>query len=118
MHTFLKWLLIAIPLILLMLVLRPVPQLSDENACSVTGKVIQILESGQKDVSIVLEGNGHHFYINRGLEGSLTLKALREDLMGRQATLVYPRHWTPLDPFDIGHHVSQIFLAEEMVYSE
>ncbi len=118
MPSLLKWLFLAIPLAFLILILRPVPPLTESNARSVSGKVIQIMETGQKDISIYLEGNAHHFYINRGLEQGLSLEGLRRDLVGREVTLVYPWHWTPLDPQNKGHHVSQVILDEQLVFSE
>jgi hypothetical protein len=117
-----KWWIISIALLLFVvfvaMTLRPVPIPEEKDCLVTTGIVVQLHESGTKDITIRLRGNDHTFYINRGVEAGLDVKKLRADLVGNVVTLKYPDHWTPLDPSGSTHHVCVVELNGEKIFNE
>lgn len=108
----------SVPLILAILVLRPVPILKEKDCLKIEGKVVRLFESGVMDVSIILEDDRHWFYINRGLENGLNMDSLRKKILGKKVTLKYPDYWTPLD-WDKSHrHVSMLIHEGEILFDE
>jgi len=78
--------------------LRPVPQATQANCEIISGKVIDIYQSGTKDLSIKLEDHSDYFYINRGLESGLNLSALKKQILNQDCKLSIVNHGAPLDP--------------------
>ena len=98
--------------------LRPVPIVKESEFDIVEGVVVNVFESGAKDVSILLEGDDRKFYINRGLENGLELNSLTRKLMGNKVVMKYPSYWTPLNPFNSVRHISKLSLGEEVLFDE
>lgn len=106
-------------LTLLVLVLRPVPKPDSIGDCEIVqGEVLLIGETGTNDVSLKLKDNTQLFYINRGSELGLDLKQLQEKLQGKEVQIYFPKYWTPLDWNNHIRHLSEIWLGEELIYSE
>ena len=100
------------------LCLRPIPTVTAENAQSHIGVVVDITEGGVKDAVFHLENDNHLYYINRGLENKFKLKALKEQLVGKEVTFVYANHWTPLDWNNKSTHVARLVLGDKIIFDE
>ena len=99
--------------------LRPIAKVSQENAIRITGvveSVSQVDETG--DISIRLKDNPTSYYINRGIQNGMSVPTLQEQIKEKEVTILYPDHWTPLDPLGHYQHVSRITLEEENIYDE
>ena len=97
--------------------LRPVPTPTEETALKVTGKVSHIWEGPSYDVGFRLKGIDDFFYINRGLQYEFTLAELK-DLINKEITIKYPKHWSLLDPTNSSHHISQVVVDGKIIYNE
>ncbi|MBT1703542.1 hypothetical protein [Chryseosolibacter indicus] len=80
--------------------------------------MLKIYEAGTKDVAFELRGHSGVFYVNRGLEHGLDLKKLKFELLGREVTIKYPNHWTPIDPRSIHKHISKLESEDKVFFSE
>lgn len=100
------------------LILRPVPIISETNAITAKGIVSEIYEGGTNDIVFRLENNDRKFYINRGLESGLELNILKEKLIGNFIIIKYPKYWTPLDWNDEIKHISKVEFNEEIIFNE
>jgi len=100
------------------LILRPVPIVSEDRAIMETGIVSDIYEGGENDLVFRLENKKRRYYINRGLENGLDLTDLQKRLIGREITLKYPDYWTPLDWNDEIKHLSKVEIQGEVIYNE
>ncbi|HLT33232.1 MAG TPA: hypothetical protein VKZ98_05525 [Aquaticitalea sp.] len=100
------------------LVLRPVPIISENEAITETGIVSDIYEDGDNDIVFRLENNERIFYINRGLQNGLEINTLKEKLIGNPIILKYPKYWTPLDWNDKIKHLSKVAFKDEIVFNE
>lgn len=98
--------------------MRPVPTPQEKDCLTATGVVVQLYESGEKDITIRLKDVDQTFYINRGVEAGLDIKQLRENLINNVVTIKYPDYWTPLDPAGNMRHVSVLDLNGEKIFSE
>lgn len=105
-------------LIIAVLVLRPVPIVSENKAIVEKGIVTEIYDGGWKNIIFQLENNGRRFYINRGLQAGLELNSLREKLIGNLIVLKYPKYWTPLDWNNRIKHISKVEFNNEIVFNE
>ena len=65
-----------------------------------------------------LKDSTQQFYINRGSGFGLDLEELQEKLHGREVQIYFPKYWTPLDWNNHMRHLSEIWLGEELIYSE
>lgn len=112
---------IALGLILLIiavLIFRPVPTLSENNAIIEKGIVSDIHEGGVNDIVFRLKNNRRLFYLNKGLEKGLAITSLKEKLIGKQVVLKYPKYWTPLDWNNSSRHISQVEFNNEILFNE
>jgi len=100
------------------LILRPVPIVSEDRAIMETGIVSDIYEGGENDLVFRLENKKRRYYINRGLENGLDLTDLQKRLIGREITLKYPDYWTPLDWNDEIKHLSKVEIQGEVIFNE
>lgn len=98
--------------------MRPVPTPEEKDCLSATGIVVQLYESGTKDITIRLKGFDQTFYINRGIEAGLDIKQLRADLINREVTIKYPDYWTLLDPSGASRHVSVVEFDGKTIFNE
>jgi len=103
---------------LLLLVLRPVPIPLEKDCLTTRGIVSEIYEAGTNDVVFKLQDQSKQFYINRGLERGLELNKLRSELISKEITIKYPKHWTPLDPVNSVRHISKVEHEGRIVFSE
>ncbi|MEO1216115.1 MAG: hypothetical protein AAFY45_21430 [Bacteroidota bacterium] len=46
------------------------------------------------------------------------MKELKKELLGKEISLKYPEHWTPLDPFKQRIHVSILEFEGNKLYDE
>lgn len=114
-----NWIVVAAVFFAGVLILRPVPIPDDEKDClRVSGTVRAIYEAGVKDVVFKLKGVDRAFYINRGLERGLDVKKLKADLMNKEVVMLYPKYWTPLDPFNSVRHISKLEWNGQTVFTE
>ncbi len=102
--------------ILIILILRPVPQPTPENTSCCKGLVEKVFESGTRDITIKLRGDKKTYYINRGLERGLNLDTLQK-LLNRTVEIRYIRHWTPLDYDQSGRPVAQLTHEDLVLFS-
>jgi hypothetical protein len=99
-------------------ILGPVPIPEEKDCLIVKGTVVDLYEAGTKDVVFKLKGDDRIFYVNRGLENGLDLKKLKSELINKEITIKYPKHWTPLDPFNSVRHISKIESGGQTIFSE
>lgn len=104
--------------LLAILILRPVPIVTEDKAITESGIVVNIYEGGVNDVVFQLKDNSRRFYINRGLEAGLTMEGLKEKLIGNEVTLKYPKYWTPLDWNNQVKHISKVEFKDEVIFNE
>jgi len=100
------------------LILRPVPIVSEGEALVEKGIVNNIFEGGVKDIVIRLENNDRLYYINRGVEIGLNLEELRSKIVGNEVVLKFPKYWTPLDWNNKIRHLSKVELNNEIIFNE
>lgn len=105
-------------LVLFTLALQPVPNVAEEDCLTTCGIVIDVYEGGTHDVNFKLKNSDEWFYINRGTAYGLDVTALRTDLVGQEVELTYPKHWTPLDPFDKTHHLAKVRTGDRIIFSK
>lgn len=80
---------------------------------TVKGRIISIYAGPSYDVGFRLEGDGHIYYINRGLQYHFTLKELRDAYMGKELEISY------VSFFDSkGGHINRIRYGDLLVYNE
>ena len=104
--------------IVAILIFRPVPIVSESRALIESGTVKDVYEGGVNDVVIRLEETKRRFYINRGLENGLDLADLRNQLIGQEVTMKYPKYWTPLDWNNSIRHISKLEYNGEVLFNE
>lgn len=101
-----------------LLILRPVPIVSEGEAIAEKGMLIDIYGTSGQDIIFILKNNPTKFYINRGLENGLDIENLKEKLIGKTIIVKYPRHWTPLDWHNRGRHISKLEYNGEVFFNE
>ena len=116
-HKFFLGLMLLI-IVSLGLVLRPVPMVTEDEALTVRGEVIHVAEGSSHDVVLTLADVHQQFYINRALEESFTLPALKEKLLRKEVEIKYPSYWTPLDPNSQIRHVSKLSVDTDVLFNE
>ncbi len=100
------------------MVLRPITSLRMSNCKIASGTVLSIVaHEGSKDINIRIGDEGR-YYINRGLESGLTESDLISKVMGKEITIHYADHWTPLDPSGKVRHIARVSYGEEILYDE
>lgn len=105
-------------LLLLVSILRPVPILPESECKSVSGILKKVWEGPSFDLVFMLENDARTYYINRGAERGLDADQLSQELQGKEITLKYPQHWTPLDPFNSSIHVSKLSKGQQVYFDE
>lgn len=105
-------------LITAILILRPVPTITEDNAIVKSGIVVDIYDGGGNDIVFNLKDDERVYYINRGLQLGLELNTLRESLIGNEIVIKYPKYWTPLDWNNQINHISIVEFDNEIVFNE
>ena len=105
-------------LVFIILALRPIYNLENDDCLPVSGTVQWIGSGGPADIVFKLHNDERVFYINRGEESGLSIKDLRASLTDRKIELLYADHWTPLDPRSQHRHVSKLVFEGEVLYNE
>jgi hypothetical protein len=106
-------------LLLVIAILRPLPQPTKENCSTYTGTVTDVRAAGGPgDIVITLSGDEHTYYVNRGTENGLTVETLRKGLLNNTVELMVIQHWTPLDPGSQTKHIAQITHQGKVLYTE
>lgn len=105
-------------IVFLVLALRPVPLVTEEEALSEKGIVEDISEGGENDIVFSLKNSDQTFYVNRGLEKGLEINNLKEKLVGKRVTIKYPKHWTPLDWDNSIKHLSKVESSDKVIFNE
>jgi len=121
MKNFLKFIFIIFSLLVLVfavLIFRPVPTVTANEALVTQGVVTDIYEGGVHDIAFRIENDETVYYINRGLEQGLELAQLERQLMGKEITINYPDYWTPLDWNDKIKHISRVEINGQVIFSE
>lgn len=122
MKKFAKYFLITIGsllLIVVILIFRPVPIVSEEKAIAEQGIVTDVyVLSGGNDIVFRLKDTKRRFYINRGTERGLNPETLKEKLTGQEVVLKYPKYWTPLDWNNSVKHLAKVEFGEEVIFNE
>lgn len=117
-----RTILLLVALFLLLLIgtaLRPIDIPDNESKCIIqTGSVSHIYEDGNSDISIKLKESNSTYYINRGLERGLSIDDLKDQLLGEQVTIKYPKQWTILDPQGKIKHMSVLIHDGCEIYNE
>lgn len=107
----------SLVILLLIFALRPMT-VTRENCKLVTGTVTDITEGGIKDAVFKLSGHESIYYINRGFEDRFTLPELIEKFKGKEVSISFVDHWTPLDPNERSRHIAELTFNQEIIYSE
>lgn len=76
-------------------------------------KVVSVSEGGVNDV-VFHEPNGDFYYINRGLENSLTLEGVENAVLNKTVTLHLYKFWFGVE----SEHISQLEVDGKVMYSE
>lgn len=84
-------------IIIAVLILRPVPIISEDEAITEELIVSKIYTNKENDIFFIMKNTPRKFYINRGIEKGLELNNLKEKLIGKTIIVKYPEYWTPLD---------------------
>ena len=116
-----KYILIFLSILTLtavILILKPVPIVSESEAITERGIVSQIYANSDNDIFFVLQKNDRRFYINRGLERGIELNILKDQLIGNQIILKYPKYWTPLDWNGNIKHISKVEINNKVLFNE
>ena len=121
MKNFLKFIFIIFSLLVLVfavLIFRPVPTVTANEALVTQGVVTDIYEGGVHDIAFRIENDETVYYINRVLEHGLELPQLERQLMGKEITISYPDYWTPLDWNDKIKHIAKVEINGQVIFSE
>lgn len=116
-----KKLLIASCIVLFLLfamIFRPVSIPTKNNTVAVTGVVEELREGGRFDLVFRFKDDPTRYYVNRGLETTFNLEDVRSLMLGKEATIKYIKHWTPLDHKGEVKHVGEVIFNGEVLYTE
>ena len=116
----LVYIILGLILILVANVFKPVPIVSEEEALVETGIIEDIIETGKKDITFVLQNNSKKYYIHRGLEKGLEIALLRKQLIGTEVVLKYPEYKNILTRLNKNRsiHVSKVQYGDQIIFNE
>jgi len=102
-----------------LLAIRPVPAEAVYNVKSVTGKIVNVSEGEVPgEVVILLRNNNRTFYINRGTQRGINFQVLKNNLLYRQATLNFVKHWTPSDDVSERIPIARLTIAGQTYWQK
>ncbi len=105
-------------LIICVLVLRPVPIVTEDKTIVVSGVVEKIKLTEGNDFVFKLKDNPTRYYINRGIEAGLNYQDFEERVLNKSIIVKYPKYWTPLDWNNTVRHISKVELNGEILFNE
>ncbi|MBQ4819752.1 hypothetical protein [Aquimarina sp. MMG016] len=97
---------------------RPVRNVEPDDVMEISGRVINIQEGSGFDIVITLENDDHYYYINRGLQLSLTIEQLKTDILNKTVTLYPIKRWTIFTPDGNMGHVSKLIIDDSVIFNE
>jgi len=97
---------------------RPVRNVEPEDLIKIEGIVTDVKEAPGFDITIAIHGDDHYYYINRGLQGDLTISQLQTDILNKKVTLYSVKRWTIFTPDSNMGHVSKLMLDSKVLYTE
>lgn len=114
-----KWL--VLPVIILALLVffsfRPLPAATSENSVTVRGEIVQITPEGS-DLVLTLSNNDGYYYINRAADNGIKREMMNDQLLNKQVTVYYVKHWSLLNFNGKTRHVARIEVNGRVAYNE
>ncbi len=102
-----------------LLALRPVPAEAVYNVKSVTGKIVNVSQGAASgEVVILLRNEDRTFYINRGTQNRIDFQILKNNLLYRQATLNFEKHWKSSDANNEKIPIARLTIAGQTYWQE
>jgi len=97
---------------------RPVQNVQPEDVMKIEGVVTDIKEGTGSDIVLALQNDDHYYYINRGLQHSLSLEKLNTTLLHKKVTLYGIKRWTIFTRDKNMGHISKLMIDDTVVYNE
>ena len=97
---------------------KPVRNVQPEDVMKIEGVVTDLKEGPGLDIVITLQNDDHYYYINRGLQHSLSLEKLQETILQKKVTLYGIKRWTIFTRDKNMGHISKLMIDEDVLYNE
>lgn len=97
---------------------KPVRNVQPEDVMKIEGVVTDLKEGPGLDIVITLQNDDHYYYINRGLQHSLSLEKLQETVLQKKVTLYGIKRWTIFTRDKNMGHISKLMIDEDVLYNE
>ncbi|WP_438710821.1 hypothetical protein ACSTS3_19475 [Aquimarina muelleri] len=97
---------------------RPVRNVQPEDVMKIEGVVTDLKEGSGLDIVITLQNDDHYYYINRGLQHSLSLEKLQETILQKKVTLYGIKRWTIFTRDKNMGHISKLMIDKNVLYNE
>ncbi len=97
---------------------KPVLNVQPEDVMKIEGVVTDLKEGPGLDIVITLQNDDHYYYINRGLQHSLSLEKLQETILQKKVTLYGIKRWTIFTRDKNMGHISKLMIDEDVLYNE
>lgn len=97
---------------------KPVRNVQPEDVMKIEGVVTDLKEGPGLDIVITLQNDDHYYYINRGLQDSLSLEKLQETILQKKVTLYGIKRWTIFTRDKNMGHISKLMIDEDVLYNE
>lgn len=104
--------------LLFALIFRPVSVPTENNTVAITGIVEELREGGRYDLVFRFKDDPVRYYVNRGLQTTFNLNEARDLMLGKEVTIKYVKHWTPLDHKGKVKHIGEVIFNDEILYTE
>ncbi len=101
------------------LAMHPVSAEAVQHIKSVSGKIVNVSEDAASgDIVILLRNYDRTFYLNRGTQNGLDFHVLKNNLLYRQATLNFVKHWTASDVTTEKIPIARLMIAGQTYWQE
>lgn len=97
---------------------KPVRNVQPEDVMKIEGVVTDLKEGPGLDIVITLQNDDHYYYINRGLQHSLSLEKLQETILQKKVTLYGIKRWTIFTRDKNMGHISKLMIDKDVLYNE